>query len=94
MKDLGEAKKVLGMEIERDWKSGKISLTKKRYLKKVLNINDDTKSVSTPLASHFKSKAIMSPTTVEEREYMTHVPYANTVGSLIYAMVCTKPDLS
>jgi len=36
MKDLGEAKKVLGMEIEREWKSVKISLTQKGYLKKVL----------------------------------------------------------
>jgi len=36
MKDLGEVKKVLGMEIERDWKSGKVSLTQKGYLKKVL----------------------------------------------------------
>jgi len=36
MKDLGEEKKVLSMEIERDWKSGKISLRQKRYLKKVL----------------------------------------------------------
>ena len=25
---------------------------------------------------------------------MTHVPYANTVGNLMYAMVCTRPDLS
>ena len=29
MKDLGEAKKVLGMEIERDRRSGKVSLTQK-----------------------------------------------------------------
>jgi len=38
------------MEIERDWKSGKVSLIEKGYLKKVIqkfNINDDTKSVST-----------------------------------------------
>ena len=52
MKDLGEAKKVIDMEIERDRKGGKISLTQKGYLKKILqkfNINDDTKSVSTPL---------------------------------------------
>ena len=56
MKDQGEAKKVPVMEIERDWKSCKVSLTQKGYLKKVLqkfNINDDTKSVSTPLAPHF-----------------------------------------
>jgi len=25
---------------------------------------------------------------------MTHVPYASAVGSLMYAIVCTKPDLS
>jgi len=52
MKDLNEAKKVLGMEIERDRRSGKVSLTQKEYLKKVLqrfNINGDTKSVSIPL---------------------------------------------
>ena len=29
MKDLGKAKKVLGMEIERDRRSGKVSLTQK-----------------------------------------------------------------
>jgi len=32
MKDLGEAKKVLGMEIERDRRSDKFSLTQKGYL--------------------------------------------------------------
>jgi len=36
----------------------------------------------------------MSLTTVEEREYMTRVSYASAVGSLIYAMVRTRPDLS
>ena len=97
MKDLGERKKVLGMEIKRGRKGGKVSLTQKRYLKKVLlkfNINDDTKFVSTSLAPHFKLKAIVSHTIVEEREYITHVPYANIIGSLMYAMVCTRPDLS
>jgi len=51
VKDLGEAKKILGMKIERDQKGDKVSLTQKEYLKKVLqkfNINDNTKSVSTP----------------------------------------------
>ena len=97
MKDLGEVKKVISMKIERDRKGGKVRLTHKGYLKKVLqkfNINSNTKSVSTPLAFHFKLKAIMSHTSVVEREYMTHEPYTSTVGSLIYAMVCTRPDLS
>jgi len=86
IKGLGEAKKVLGMEIERDRRSGKVSLTQNGYLQKVLqrlNIDGDTKSVSTPLAPHFMLKATMSPTTIEECEYMTRVPYASAVGSLI-----------
>jgi len=45
------------------------------------------------LAPRFKLKATMSPITVEEREYMIHVPYASAVGSLMYAMLCTRPDL-
>jgi len=72
-------------------------LTQKGYLKKVLqklNINGDTKSVSTSLTPHFKLKIIMSPTSVEERENMTQVPYAKALGSLMYAMLCTKFDLS
>jgi len=84
------------MEIERDKKGGKVSVMKKRYLNKVLqkfNINVDTKSISTSLALHFKLKATMFPTFVEEHEYMTQVPYASVVSSLIYAMVCTMSDL-
>jgi len=51
MNDLGEAKKVLGMEIERNRKDDKVGSTQKGYLKKLLQkfkINDDMKSVSTP----------------------------------------------
>ncbi|XP_070001847.1 secreted RxLR effector protein 161-like [Nicotiana sylvestris] len=36
----------------------------------------------------------MSPKDEVEREYMSKVPYANVVGSLMYAMVCTRPDIS
>jgi len=35
----------------------------------------------------------MPPTTIKKREYMTREPYANAVDSLMYAMVCTRPDL-
>src|SRR3954469_14090377 len=29
-----------------------------------------------------------------ERAYMNRIPYANIVGSLMYVMVCTKPDIA
>ena len=76
---------------------GTVHLTQKQYLTKVLQrfgMNSNTKLVSTPLAPHFKLIALLSPHTYEEREYMAHVPYASLVGSLMYAMVCTRLDIS
>ena len=81
MKDLGEAKKNLDMEINRDRERGELWLSQKQYLQKVLQrfgIHEDTKPVSTPLAPHLKLSSCLSPTTDEEREYMVKVPYANS----------------
>ena len=50
--------------------------------------------VNVPLASHFKVSSCLCPSSVEEKDYMFRVPYANAVGSLMYAMVCTRPDNS
>jgi hypothetical protein len=32
--------------------------------------------------------------TREEEEKISHVPYASVVGSLMYAMVCTRPYIA
>ena len=97
MKDLGEAKKILGIEIYKDRPRGKVSLSQKQYLKKVLQqfgITEQTKPLSTLLAYHFMLSAQLSPLTDAEREYMLQVPHSNAIGSLMYAMVCTRPDIS
>ena len=97
MKDLGKAKKILGMEISRDRERGKLWLSQKQYLKRALQrfgMYDDTKHVSIPLTPHSKLSSRLSPTIDEEQEYMAKVPYANAVGSLMYAMVCIRPDIS
>jgi hypothetical protein len=52
------------------------------------------KPVSVPLASHFKISSSLCPSTKQEKEYMSRIPYANVVGSLIYVMVSTRPDIS
>ena len=31
------------------------------------------------------------PTTAEDREKMKVIPYASAIGSIMYAMLCTKP---
>jgi hypothetical protein len=86
MKDLREAKKILGMEIQRDRRKGTVCLTQTQYLKKILQrfgVDGKTKPVKTPLAPHFKLSASMSPRTEEERKHMAQIPYANAVGALM-----------
>ena len=85
------------MKIGRDRVKGRVSLTQKAYLQKVLQkfqIGGEAKSVSSPLAPDIKLSARMSPKTIDERKYMSHVSYASAVGSLMYAMVFTRLDLS
>ena len=96
MKDLGAAKKILGMEIHRDRGSRKLWLSQQTYVEKVLDRfgMSNAKAVSTPLANHFKLSSEQCPKTDREIEDMAKVPYASAVGCLMYAMVCTRPDLA
>ncbi len=55
---------------------------------------NNAKPMTVPFATHFKLSADMSPKTDEEMEHMSSVPYLSAVGSIIYAMVCTRPDIS
>jgi len=54
----------------------------------------NAKPSSAPLASHFKLSKGMCPKTQEDMDYMSKVPYASVVGSLMYAMFCTRPNIS
>ncbi|KAK8708348.1 hypothetical protein V6N13_059390 [Hibiscus sabdariffa] len=36
----------------------------------------------------------MCPSTPQERERMSQIPYASAIGSIMYVMICTRPDLS
>lgn len=96
MKDLGAEKHILGMEIHRDRKNGKLWLSQQKYVEKILEKfgMNNVKPVNVPLASHFKLPSYLSPRTNEEKQYMSRVPYANVVGNLMYAMVSTRPDIS
>ncbi|KAJ8468023.1 hypothetical protein OPV22_030575 [Ensete ventricosum] len=54
----------------------------------------NAKRVGSSLADHFKLCSDQSPSSDEEKEKMQKVPYVSAVGSLIYAMVCTRPDIA
>lgn len=96
MKDLGPAKQILGIRITRDRNARKLWLSQEKYIEKVLRrFNmDNAKAVSSPLANHFRLSSKQSPSTEKEKASMQRVPYASAVGSLMYAMVCTRPDIA
>ncbi|KAH9306890.1 hypothetical protein KI387_011294, partial [Taxus chinensis] len=81
MKDLGAAKKILGMRITRDRKEWKLTLSQEEYIKKVLDRFNmqDAKPVGTPLAGHFKLSKEQCPMTKQERNQMSKVPYSSPV---------------
>ena len=96
MKDLGPAKQILGMKISRDRKNGKLWLSQESYIEKVLerfNMSK-AKAVCSPLAGHFKLSSKQCPTSEKDMKEMGKVPYASAVGSLMYAMVCTRSDIA
>nr|GEU55404.1 retrotransposon protein, putative, Ty1-copia subclass [Tanacetum cinerariifolium] len=96
MKDLGAAKRILGMKIRRDQKMGKLTLSQTDYISKVLkkfNMSS-CKPVPTPLAPHFKLSSHKCPKSEEDKEDISRVSYSSAVGSLMYVMVCTRPDLA
>ena len=55
---------------------------------------ENPKVASTPSPGHLKLTNEMCLKTHEEEDKMSKVPYASAVGSLMYAMVCTRLDIS
>ena len=70
MKDLEATTKILGMEMHRDRKAGKLYLSQKSYLLKVLERfgMSSVKSEKVSLASHFKISAELCPQTEDKHE--------------------------
>ncbi|GJT08070.1 retrovirus-related pol polyprotein from transposon TNT 1-94 [Tanacetum coccineum] len=50
--------------------------------------------ISTPFPTNVKLSSKMSPSSEVERMKMSRVPYASVVGSLMFAMICTRPDIA
>ncbi|GJX88605.1 putative RNA-directed DNA polymerase [Tanacetum coccineum] len=96
MKDLGEASYVIGIEIHRDRANGKLGLSQKAYIERVLN-RFNMQHCSPTVALVIKGDVFGShqyPKTKVEYEEMKKIPYASIVGSLTYAQVCTRPDIA
>jgi hypothetical protein len=96
MKDLREAKFVLGIGIERDRARRVIYLNQQQYIENVLerfNMSE-CKPASTPMDVSVRLTKSQAPATDKEKQEMASVPYQSAVGNLMYAMTCTRPDIA
>ncbi|KAL5556131.1 hypothetical protein UlMin_038367 [Ulmus minor] len=55
---------------------------------------EDSKPVKIPFAGHFKFSSDQCPNLDEEKKEMEKVPYSSAVGSVMFTMVSTRPDIS
>ena len=95
MKDLGEASHILGIKLLRDRKQRMICLSQATYIDKILTrfSMHNSKKGFLPFRHGISLSKDQCPKTPEEIESMKIVPYASAVGSLMYAMLYTRPDI-
>ena len=96
MKDLGELHFCLGIRIQRNRGERSIMLSQTSYIDNVLARfgMTDCKPAATPMDPGLRLTAAQKEITPEEIAQMKKVPYLEAVGSLMYAMLGTRPDLA
>ena len=96
IKDLGDTSYILSIRIYRDRSKRMLGLSQSRHIDLVLKrFNmDGSKKGYLPMSQGIHLSNKMSPKTSEKRERMAIIPYASAVELIMYAMLCTKPDVA
>ncbi|GJW67679.1 retrotransposon protein, putative, ty1-copia subclass [Tanacetum coccineum] len=96
MKDLGEATYILGIKIYRDRSRRLICLSQNTYIDKILKRfkMDTSKRGTIPMQSNVDLRKSQGPSTPAEVKRLKGVPYASAVGSIMYVVRCTRPDIA
>nr|GAT59056.1 predicted protein [Mycena chlorophos] len=94
--DLGEIHWLLGIEVKRNRQERTLSLSQTSYIQSIVrryNL-DDLKPLSIPMDPNVTLSSAQSPRTADELARMRSVPYKEAVGSLMYASLGTRPDIT
>src|SRR5256886_15915939 len=96
MKDMGEAAYVLGVKILRDRSRRALGLSQETYVCKVLERFNMSKAkpIDTSVIKNHGLNLKDCTKTPASKAKMASVPYASAIGSLMYAMMCTRPNLA
>jgi hypothetical protein len=94
--DLGELHWILGIEVRRIRERRLLLLSQRSYIESILQRYgfEDAKPVSLPMDPSARLSSAQSPSTMEEFARMRNVPYHEAVGSLMYASLGTRPDIT
>lgn len=94
--DLGELTWILGIEVRRDRRLRTIHLSQRSYIESIIRRYgfEDAKPLSLPMDPNTRLSSTQSPSTTEEFARMRDVPYHEAVGSLMYASLGTRPDIT
>ena len=96
MKDLGNAAYILGIKIYKDRSRRILGLSQSTYIDKILRRfkMHESKKGFILIRHGIRLSKDQCPTTPDQLRKMKDVPYASAVGSIMYAMICTRPDVS
>ena len=99
MEDLGEARYILGIEINRNRQARTITITQSAYTKAVaekhLDLGPDAEmtdgSVATPMSAEVRHVKAAGDHQANSRSIKA---YQSAIGSIMFAMLCTRPDIA
>ena len=96
MTDLGPISWLLGIQVTRDREKRTITLCQQSYIDSILaRFNfSDAKPLAIPMDPNISFSKDQCPTTADEIARMRRIPYREAIGSLMYASVGTRPDIS
>ena len=96
LRDLGPTSYLLGLKVTRNRSAHSLSVSQHQYILNMLDTYriSDCSPVSTPMKPGLVLSSKQAPSTPEEKQEMSRVPYINAVGSLMYLTTCTRPDIA
>nr|GEV72844.1 retrotransposon protein, putative, Ty1-copia subclass [Tanacetum cinerariifolium] len=96
MKDLGDAAYILVIKIYRDRSKRLIGLCQSAYIEKIMKryYTENSKHGTIPMQKKLKLSKSQGASTPVEKQRMQNIPYASAIGSIMYAVRSTRPDVA
>ena len=94
VKDLGKANHILGIKLGQERKNRMLGLSQAGYIDTILARfgMQNSENGLLPFRHEIPLSNDQRPKTLEDEKTMRQVPYASIVGSLVYVMLCTRPN--